>query len=277
MQAQRNRRPSGVWDEEIVPRAASIVEGYETGVTLRQLFYRLVAEGTLRNTKPEYAMLSTYTSRARREGRFPALIDRGRIIHRFETFAGPDDALERLVRSYRRDRAATQPQALYLGSEKATMVEQLLEWYGGFGFPVIALGGYSSQTYIDDIAAEVVRDGRPSVLVYAGDFDPSGEDIERDFHARSNCFGAFARVAVTPEQIEEYDLPAMPGKRTDSRSTAFELRHGGLVQVELEALDPNVLRDLFAEAITPYYDTGAYEEAVLQELADKAELEARFG
>jgi hypothetical protein len=36
----------------IVERARQIVEGYEGGVTLRQVMYRLVSEGLLPNTPP---------------------------------------------------------------------------------------------------------------------------------------------------------------------------------------------------------------------------------
>ena len=35
----------------IIERAAKIVREYDTAVTLRQLFYRLVAEGLLANTQ----------------------------------------------------------------------------------------------------------------------------------------------------------------------------------------------------------------------------------
>jgi hypothetical protein len=75
------------WPDLLV-RAAEIVNSYDTLVTLRQLFYRLVAALLLPNTTNAYKTLSRHTAEARRTGRFPALMDRGRSIHRFRTFTG---------------------------------------------------------------------------------------------------------------------------------------------------------------------------------------------
>ncbi|WP_346095700.1 hypothetical protein [Streptomyces olivaceiscleroticus] len=50
-------------------------------VTLRQVMYRLVAAGLLPNTPPMYRRLSARTARARREDRFPDLIDTLRQVH----------------------------------------------------------------------------------------------------------------------------------------------------------------------------------------------------
>ena len=77
----------------IVERAAAIVREYETAVTLRQVHYRLVAEGDqtgYRNTSSDYKILSRITSDARREGTFPPLLDRTRTIDRPTTFEPSD-------------------------------------------------------------------------------------------------------------------------------------------------------------------------------------------
>jgi len=49
----------------------------------------------------------------------------------------------------------------------------------------------------------------------------------------------------------------------DSRAKALTERHGALVQVELDALDPADLRELFQAAIGShgYWDTSRYEES----------------
>ena len=81
------------------------------------------------------------------------------------------------------------------------MVARLRQRFGTHGLPVMALGGYASQSYVDSVAADVERCGRPALLLYAGDFDPSGEDIDRDFLERSGRFSNVVRVALTPEQV----------------------------------------------------------------------------
>jgi hypothetical protein len=254
--------------QPILEHAAAIVDGYDTGVTLRQCFYRLVSDGTLPNTTSAYKGLSARTAEARRDGWFPEFIDNVRQIHRYRTFDGPDDARGWLARIYRRDRTEGQPFSVYLAVEKRGIVAQLESWFGDLGVPILSLGGYSSQTYVTDVFTDVGDGGRPAVLLYAGDFDPSGEDIDRDFIARSNCWDKVVRVALTPAQIDAYGLPPQPGKATDSRAAAFTARHGELVQVELDALPPDVLRGLYDEALTAYWDTSAFEEAVAREEGD---------
>jgi len=49
----------------------------------------------------------------------------------------------------------------------------------------------------------------------------------------------FQRVAVTPEQIDQWNLPTRPTKTSDSRSKGF-----GDISVELDAISPEDLREL---------------------------------
>jgi hypothetical protein len=257
----------------ICSRAAEIVRSYSTGVTLRQLFYRLVAALFLPNNRVAYNTLSHVTAEARRRGRFPSLIDRTREIHRYQSFASPSEARAWLSRIYRRDRTEGQPYSIYLGVEKAGIVEQLEAWFGDLGIPILALGGYTSQTYVAEIVNDVTEQGRPAVLIYAGDFDPSGEDIQRDFLARAACFERVIRVALTAEQVEEYELPEQMGKSSDTRAAGFIARHGKLVQVELDALPPDILHDLYESAVAEFWDDEAYDAAVEQERDEVATLE----
>ncbi len=258
----------------ILEHAAAIVASYDTGVTLRQLFYRLVADGTLQNTRAAYSALSDQTARARRAGAFPDLIDRGRLICQYRHWPGPDAARDWLADVYRRDRTEGQAWSVYLGVEKAGLVSQLQAWFGDLGVAVLALGGYTSQSYVSDVRRHVTETGRPAVLLYAGDFDPSGEDIDRDFVARSACWARVVRVALSVEQVDAYQLPPALGKDTDSRAAGFVRRHGALVQVELDALPPDTLRTLFTEALAPVWNGEAYQRAVDREVVDRAELTA---
>ena len=52
----------------LLEQAATIVRSYDTSVTLRQLFYRLVAAELLPNTTNAYKALSKYSAEARRAG-----------------------------------------------------------------------------------------------------------------------------------------------------------------------------------------------------------------
>lgn len=258
----------------IIEKAAEIVRSYDTGVTLRQLFYRLVAAELLPNTSAAYKTLSSRTAEARRAGRFPDLIDRTRSIHRYQAFSGPDEARRWLSRIYRRDRTENQDLSLFLGVEKNGILEQLQSWFGDLGVPILALGGYSSQSFVHEVAVDVKLQGRPAVLIYAGDLDPSGEDIDRDFLDRTGCFSEVVRVALNAEQVDQYRLPPQMGKATDTRAASFVARHGRLLQVELDALPPDVLQELYTTAIAEFWDMSKFREAVAREEAERAYLEA---
>lgn len=252
----------------ILVHAAAIVRSYATGVTLRQLFYRLVSVQLIANNVTSYKQLSSRTAAARRRGEFPDLIDRGRTIHQHAHWTSPADAIDSLAAQYRLDRTAGQDTSIYIGVEKAGLVMQLDSWFGQLGIPILALGGYSSQTYVDEVVQHV--NDRPAVLLYAGDFDPSGEDIDRDFVDRTGCWDKFVRVALNAEQVTEHDLPPAMGKATDSRAGAFTARHGRLVQVELDALPPDVLQRLYADALAEFWDTSKFDAVLVQERADVA-------
>ena len=102
----------------ILVDAAEIVLSYDTAVTLRQLFYRLVAKGVLQNTSTAYKTLSARTAAARRNGGFPALADNTRKISQYRSFDGPDDAREWLARIYQRDRTEGQEYNILSGSRE---------------------------------------------------------------------------------------------------------------------------------------------------------------
>jgi hypothetical protein len=261
------------WDY-IVQHAAQIVRSYDTGVTLRQLFYRLVSDETIPNNQNAYKGLSRYTARARREGWFPDLVDRNRSIEEPLTFTSAAEAVAWVKARYRRDRTEGQDYAIYLGVEKAGIVEQLIDWFWPLGLRILPLGGYSSQSFVKQVVEHADDDGRETLLIYAGDFDASGEDIDRDFVERTDVWDDVQRIALNPAQIAQYNLPPLPGKASDSRAAGFVRRHGSLMQVELDALPPDILRGLFQDAIDAVWDDAAYQTSIARERKERDSIKA---
>jgi len=263
----------------IIAEAKRIAESYDTDVTLRQLFYRLVSAQLIPNTQSKYTYLSSQTAEARRDGTFPDLIDNTREIHggggRFDNSPADalQEALEDAVEFYSRNHTEGQDVSIFLGVEKRGTVAQLQRWFGDYDFPILALGGYASQSYVRDVVRAVESYDRPAVLLYAGDHDPSGWDIPRDFVERTNCWKEVKRVALTPEQVAQYELPEAFGKEKDTRKTGFVRRFGKNVQVELDALPPDVLRQLYADAIGKFWDTSKFDAVMAREDEEREELE----
>lgn len=153
------------------------------------------------------------------------------------------------------------------------MIEQLDSWFGDRGLPILALGGYASQSYAKEITDAVMSDGRPAILLYAGDYDPTGDDIFRDLQERTNIWDGTHRIALTQEQVEQYNLPKNPAKEKDSRNKSFEERHGEVVQVEMDALDPNDLHDLFLRTLDDHYwNPDAFDQVLEREEAEREVL-----
>jgi hypothetical protein len=256
----------------IIERSIDILASYADRITLRQLFYRLVAEGRIPNTTSAYKYLSRLTAIARRAGRFPRLVDRTRRIDRQLFWDGPAHAKRWLAEQYLCDRTAGQMWTLFLVAEKDTVAGLLSAWYLELGVRVFALRGYSSESLAEEVRDELDADPRPGVLLYVGDHDPSGEHIDQDFIRRVNAFSHVERVALTAEQVEAYDLPPMPGKDTDARAADFEAKHGVLRQVEVEALPPEELRRLYDEAIASYFEQAVYDAVLRDEDRDRRQL-----
>jgi hypothetical protein len=98
-------------------------------------------------------------------------------------------------------------------------------------------------------AEAIAAQDRPAYVYHLGDFDPSGVDAVRKIEQTlrelaSDAAIHFQRLAVLPEQIEEWRLPSRPTKKSDSRAKRF-----GEVSVELDAIDPNRLRELVESTI----------------------------
>ncbi|MER5766550.1 hypothetical protein [Streptomyces sp. NPDC001985] len=71
--------------------------------------------------------------------------------------------------------------------------------------------GFGSQSSAGVVRDRATADPRDAVLLVVGDFDCSGEDIERDWVARTGCWSHTERVLLTYDQVKRYGLPATEG------------------------------------------------------------------
>jgi hypothetical protein len=132
--------------------------------------------------------------------------------------------------------------------------------------------GFASLSFLYE-AAEAIRDrDKPAFLYYFGDHDPSGLDIPRTVEARLREFAPdaeihFERVAVNPDQIRRWGLPTRPTKESDSRSKNFEGE-----SVEVDAIEPAMLRRLCDECIVRHIDEDLYDRLREVEAAERATL-----
>jgi hypothetical protein len=123
-----------------------------------------------------------------------------------------------------------------------------------------------SDTMIHRIARATVEDGRPMVLLYFADCDPSGWGMPIAVARKLQAFRVALypklefrvyRVGLTPDQVREYDLPSAPLKATEKRADKWR-DEMGIEQTEIDALAalrPTLLRQIAEDAIAPFYDS----------------------
>jgi hypothetical protein len=212
-------------------------------------------------------------------------------------FDGPSGALRAIrsaIEGYSIDRQAGQPCYTFVLCEAGGMVPQLEAVCEPYSIPVQSAGGFDSVTAKHDLAQEIARliDRRrvPVRVLHIGDYDPSGEDIftalsedvlaflgsiqVMDREAADQC--RFVRVAVTPELIEELDLPTAPAKEGKNRGDETRLaRFKGVgddptATTQAEAIPPDELARILREAILEEWDE-AIEAETLQREEDERE------
>ena len=196
-------------------------EGYTP--TLRRVFYALVAEHLLPNTLRAYKNLSWTLDRARWEGMLPfdALDDRARPVRQPPVWDSPGEILRASAAQYRSDWWAGADTHVELWAEKDAVSGILEPLAHEYGIPFLACRGFVSLTALSEAAD---RMWRPTVILYCGDHDPSGLDMDRDIDERLEALGAeaqFERVALTPEQIDEHRLIPQPTKSADTRARGY--------------------------------------------------------
>ena len=153
----------------------------------------------------------------------------------------------------------------------ATVFEPVCREYG---VALQVCRGYPS------ISCLVAAASRTEHVLYFGDFDPSGQDIPRcvaeELRDTWRAEIGLVRIALTPEQIAEHNLPPAPAKPTDSRTAGFLAEHGDGT-VELDALPPDVLRSLIRQAIEgEITDPDDWQEQLRIEQQEQRELLERL-
>lgn len=249
---------------------------YDHPMTVRQVFYRLVSGGVIAKTEAEYkSTIVRLLAEMRRAGEIPYgwIADNTRWMRKPRTHSSLEAALELTAETYRRSLWNNQDAYVEVWLEKDALAGVLYEITARYDVPLMVTRGYPSLTFLHSAAEEIAEQECPVFLYYFGDHDPSGvhipqkveEELRRLAPAADLCF---ERVAVTPEQIEEWELPTRPTKKTDTRAKNFEGE-----SVEVDAIPPGTLRELVADCIEQHIDERLLHETQRIERLERETLE----
>jgi hypothetical protein len=245
-------------------------------ITGRGIGYKLFARGLI----PSMAkMASVYRllKLAREQGTIPWewIVDETREVERVSSWDNPAEFVRTVSRSYRRDYWAQQPKRIEVWSEKGTVRGVLAPILDNYGVGFRALHGFNSATQVHDIAED--DDGeRDFIALYVGDYDPSGMYMsERDLPKRLDDYGGYhvtlKRVALQMTQVRGLLSFPASDKRKDPRYKWF-LENYGTRCWELDAVDPNRLRELVRKAIRAEIEWDAWQRCATVERAERESM-----
>lgn len=254
-------------------------QGYD--LTLRQLYYQFVARGLLANKQTEYKRLGAIVNDARLAGLLDwnHVVDRTRNLRGLAHWSSPEDIVSAVAYQYQTPRWDNQPSRVEVWVEKDALTGVIGRTADRYDVPWFSCRGYTSQSELWAAAQRHIRyakNGQDTVIVHLGDHDPSGVDMTRDIRERLELFGATVsveRIALNMDQVRQYDPPPNPAKLTDSRANGYIAEHGQQ-SWELDALNPDVLDRLIADAILAHRDDDQWTEDTERMEEDRATLEA---
>ena len=303
----RSRLPDkfSVWDQvinnHVIPALEWFGERNLLPITLRTLFYRLVSLVVIPNTKNSYNKISRYVVKARKDGRIQwkgCISDENRfIVQDFYShyYVSPDSYIDSKIIS----------KLDQLSRENYYVSDILYRWYKQKHYIEVWIPnkGYTSWGFVyencqrlkwmmHNISEVEVSPNTPKEskglwsairpepkqvhILYFGDFDPSGSDMDRHIKEQLEYFALldkidFQRIALTRQQIAQFNLPAKPEDaetleklQRDSRTNRFIQENGGeLYAVELDALlaiAPDEFKEIVQDSVERYFDKGVYQD-----------------
>lgn len=253
----------------IIENSLEVLAEYSDVITIRQLYYRLVARGMTNDLNHYKRVVSAMTARWVGDIEFEAFINRQRSTFG-ETKATPVELdaeidkgkqqVKAWMEAYHLHRWENQPEYVEVWIEKKALQGVFEHPCSMYDVGLAPCKGYPSLTFLNeahDRFADAESRGQNVIIIYFGDYDPSGEDIPRSIEKNISRMGSdveIERIALLPQQIEEMGLPSAPAKATDSRSRTWE----GEGVVELDAVEPRTLTRMGEEAIKRHFDESLY-------------------
>lgn len=214
----------------------------EKPVTVRQMFYLCSVVGAVEKQESGYRKVQRQLVLMRREELIPYnwISDNTRWMRKPLAYTSLLDFFARSARFYRQDLWIRSSAHVEIWCEKDALAGVLMPVTSEYDVRLMVARGYSSETFAYEAAEDMRASEQECHVYYVGDFDPSGWQMAESLRQKLTDFGApvrFVRLAVNPEQIQDWRLPTRPTKRNDTRCKAFFERFGNNTpSVELDAL-----------------------------------------
>jgi hypothetical protein len=287
---------SGIFYKRRAKIADAVIEAIDDlephwPLTVRQVYYQMVARMVLDNRQKNYHLVSQILVKLRENDLVPwrAITDRTR---RTTYKRGVDnvnewiaDQLEKLFNPAYYGRCYVQSQNIHVEvtTEKdalSSIMEDICYW---FCVRLNVIRGQNSATMNYEIAerlADAMMKGKDPVLLHFGDLDASGvaipRAIKRILWERHDVDVDVRILALTPEQVEIFNLPTSVDacKPQDPNYKAWLQEYGpGQPMVELDALHPENLKNILEDGLKSVFDMYNFTEEQQKEIEDRQRIQ----
>ena len=199
----------------------------------------------------------------RRAGRVPYhwIVDMTRRGHHTPTYDSPAALIRSYARGYRVDPWAQTDHYVEVWTESRSIAGVIEATCREYAVSLYPSGGFTSLSLGYEAAGQALRMGgdRPVEIIYIGDYDPAGvlidQSIMSELHGHLGDDLKLHRIAITREQIAQYDLPTKPRKASERRRRDIE------ETVEAEAMPVELLLRLLRQQLDVFLTDGVLEEA----------------
>lgn len=271
----------------LIDTANEIIAEYQAqgfDLTLRQLYYQMVARGLIPNLQSEYKRVGSIINDARLAGLIDwnAIVDRTRAVRANPHWTTPKSILESAAHSYLEDRWENQEYRPEVWIEKDALIGVISKICKQYDVPYFSCRGYTSQSSMWQAGEGRLRrnydNGQTTLIIHLADHDPSGIDMTRDIDDRLTLFAGWGkhdidRIALNMSQVNQFNPPPNPTKLSDSRAKAYIVEYGH-DSWELDALEPRVIADLIQDTLDAVVDSAAWDETEQRIARHKATLAA---
>lgn len=261
--------------------------------TIRTIYYRLGDDlKVIPLTEYGYKKIDELIVDMRKSGEIPwgfFSVERGKSIECTEFKTAEEytqmrvDSLKKAHERYGLPRWYGQDVLVEVWIEKEGQLPLLWAWLRDLDVTLRAPKGYMTWEFARDSVRAIKerlereRDGRKVVVIYLGDLDPSGTDIDRCIQEAMEFFGVdfdFQRLALHPGQIREFSLPMWPERmdviekleRDPRRRKYFE--RFGRIACEIDSFvsrAPKELRTMIRAAVLEHFDREKTERTEAEE------------
>jgi len=267
---RRSRAEIALLNQAIV----DVLDDYNP-MTVRQVFYRMVAKGLIQKDEKAYKVIQRLLLKLRLDNTIPYeyIADLTRWMRKPTTYSDADRMLQLTISAYRKSLWQRQPAYVEIWLEKDALAGIVYDITQQFDVPLMVARGFSSVTFLHEAALAYQGIGKPVYVYHLGDYDPSGLLINESKERGLKKFAGdgveiyFEKIAVTPEQIKLYNLPLRPTKNS-THSRNFK---GG--SVEIDAIEPRTLQALVQWHITKHIDENEWQGVLQTEKAERESLE----